>query len=78
MLVQALSALKAPGELAPLVETPRGFYIAKLVEKRAAARKPLAEVREIIRYQIAREKAAQAVREFNDSMKAGLDISVNL
>jgi peptidyl-prolyl cis-trans isomerase C len=76
-LTEALFALKTPGEFAPLAQTPRGFYIAKLLERRDASRKSLAEVREAIRYQLAREKAAQAEREFHDAMKAGLDITVN-
>lgn len=77
LLAKALFALHAPGEFAPVVETPRGFYVAKLLEKRDAARKPLAEVRDTIRYQLGREKAAQAEREFKAAMKSGLSISIN-
>ncbi|HXG47976.1 MAG TPA: peptidylprolyl isomerase, partial [Methylomirabilota bacterium] len=76
-LAGALFALKAPGDFAPLVQTPRGFYIAKLLERREAGRKPLSEVRETIRHQLSRAKAAQAERDFYAAMKAGLDITVN-
>lgn len=76
-LAEALFALKAPGDFASLVQTSRGVYIAKLTEKRTAARKPLAEVRETIRYQLLREKTAQAERGFHAAMKAGIDITVN-
>lgn len=76
-LTEALLALTKPGEFAPLVETPRGFYIAKLVEKRNAGRKAPDEVKAAIRYQISRQKAEQAEREFFEAMKAGLNIQVN-
>ena len=76
-LAEALLKLSRLGELAPLVETARGFYVAKLIEKREAARKPMAEVREALRYQISRQKAEQADRAFHAAMKSGLDIQIN-
>lgn len=76
-LVEALLQLSRPGEFAPLVESARGFYIVKLTEKRAASHKPLTEVEEAIRYQLQRQKAEQAEREFQATMKSGLDIQIN-
>jgi parvulin-like peptidyl-prolyl isomerase len=76
-LREALFALKKPGEFAPLVRTPRGFYVAKLLGRREATRKPLAEVQEAIRHQLSRQKAEKAERDFYSSAKAGLDIHVN-
>jgi parvulin-like peptidyl-prolyl isomerase len=77
-LVEALFAVHMPGEFAPVVETARGIYIAKLFEKRQPGSKPLAEVKDLIRYELARDKAEQAEREFYAVMKGGLDIRTNL
>jgi hypothetical protein len=76
-LSEALSRLATPGEFAPVIETPRGFYIAKLIAKRDAAAKPLSEVKESLRYELSRQKAQQAEREFHEAMKTGLDIQVH-
>jgi peptidyl-prolyl cis-trans isomerase D len=76
-VVEALFALQQPGQFAPLVQGARGFYVAKLLEKREAGRKPLAEVKEAIRYQLSRQKAEQAERDFFAAMKQGLDIHIN-
>lgn len=76
-LTEALLKLANPGEFAPLVETPRGFYIAKLIGKREPGNKPVDEVKEAIRYQLSRQKAEQAERDFYAAMQSGLDIQIN-
>lgn len=76
-LIEALEKVARAGDCAPLVETARGYYIARLIEKREAVRKPLAEVKELLRHQIARDKAAQSERDFHASMKRGLDIRID-
>jgi peptidylprolyl isomerase len=76
-VTEALFALNQSGDFAPLVRGASGFYIVKLLEKRAANPKPLADVREVIRYQLARHKAEQAEQDFHAAMKRGLDIQIN-
>jgi len=76
-LVEALMALKQIGEFASLISTPRGLVIAKLLEKKDAGHKPLSEVKESIRYQLARQKTRQAEADFQASIKSGLDIQLN-
>lgn len=76
-LVDALEKVAEAGDFAPLIETSRGYFIARLVEKRDAARKPLAEVKELLRHQIDRHKAALAERDFHAAMKRGLDIRID-
>lgn len=76
-LVEALERVGEPGGFAPLVETPRGYVVVKLVERRNVARKPLAEVAELLRHELFREKSAQAERDFLTAMKAGLDIRID-
>lgn len=76
-LVDALEKVAKAGEFAPVIETSRGYFIARLMEKRDAARKPLAEVKELLRHQIARDKAALAERDFHVAMRHGLDIRID-
>lgn len=75
-LVEALFAVPVPGEFAPLIETPQGFYIARLTEKREAGFKPIESVRSTIRQQLSREKAERAELDFYASMRAGLAIQI--
>ena len=76
-VTKALFAVSAPGDFAPVVETPRGFYVAKLLERREAGTRPLAQVEEQIRYELSRRKAEQAERDFFTSVKRGLDIQIH-
>jgi PPIC-type PPIASE domain len=76
-LVEALTALGKPGEFTSLVSTPRGLFIAKLLEKKDAGFKPLAEIKETLRYQLARLKAQQAEANLQAAIKDGLEIQVN-
>lgn len=76
-LVEALERVGEPGGFAPLVETLRGCFVVKLVERRNATRKPLAAVTEMLRHELSREKSAQAERDFLTAMKAGLDIRID-
>jgi parvulin-like peptidyl-prolyl isomerase len=77
VLIEALEKVAKPGELAPLIETSRGYFIARLIAKRGAVRKPLAEVKELLRYELARDKAARAEHDFQAAAKAGLDIRID-
>jgi len=73
----AVSILKKPGDFAPLIFTPRGVFIATLQERQEAGFKPLADVTESIRYQLARQKAQQAQIDFYASLKDSLEIQIN-
>jgi parvulin-like peptidyl-prolyl isomerase len=76
-LFEALAALETPGQFAPLVTTARGIYVVKLLEKRARTQRPLAEVKETIRYQLTRQQTEQAEHDFMTGLKAGLDVQIN-
>jgi parvulin-like peptidyl-prolyl isomerase len=76
-VLDALEALAQPGDQAPLVETPRGFYLVRLAAKRPAGVKPLELVREAIVHQLQRAKEEQTQRDFFAAMKSGLDIQIN-
>jgi len=76
-IVEAVSSLSAPGELAPLVETGSGFHIVKLLGTQQARLRPLSEVRDGIEYQLRLEKAQVLRQQFFQEMRAGLAIEVN-
>ena len=69
--------MEAPGEFSPLVETARGFYVVKLIEKQEAKLRPLGEVKDALRYQLSRQKTEQAERAFHHSIQSGLHIEIN-
>ena len=76
-VVKALLALKKPNEFAPLVETARGFWMVKLLERREPAQQPLVQVKDLLRHELSRQKAERAERDFFARMAQGLNIQVN-
>lgn len=76
-LAAALFAVGNAGAFAPLVRTPRGYFIAKVSERKEADFQPLAEVREAIRHQLMRQQAQQAEVEFRAATRQGLSIEIN-
>jgi peptidyl-prolyl cis-trans isomerase C len=73
----AAFALHDAGDFAPLVETPRGFYIIRLIEKKPAGFRPFEQVRDAIAYQVARERQQQRQTDFLEEMKKGVRIETN-
>jgi len=76
-VINAALALSAPGDLAPLIETESGFYVVKLLGTQPASRRPLAEVRDGIEYQLRLEKMHELRQKFFDEMRAALPIEIN-
>ena len=76
-VTDAAFALVKPGDLSPIVETANGCYLVKLIERKAAGHRPLAEVKEAIGYRLAVEKRQRTQQQFYETMKAGLKIDIN-
>jgi hypothetical protein len=76
-VVAALFEIAAPGGFAPVVDTESGFYLVRLAEERTARTKPIGEVREAIRYRLARDKQFHREEKLFTEAKAGLDIQIN-
>lgn len=64
-------SLNASGELTSVVTTPRGHWLLRLTERTPAAVRPLADVREAIRADLRRERAAAADAQIRESLLAG-------
>jgi len=76
-VVDAAFALSSAGDLGPVVKTASGCYLVKLIENRTAGYRPLKEVAEAIRYQLAVGKRDRQQQEFQEAMTAGLKIEIN-
>ncbi len=76
-VVEGLFALGAPGEIGPVIRTPDGLYVIKLMERTAAAAAPLDQVRERIAWRLQSERTQQAQKDFYEQQKAGLRIVIN-
>jgi peptidyl-prolyl cis-trans isomerase C len=76
-VIKALFAIEGAGDLAPLVCTPEGYYVVKLLAIQPATVRSLAEVSEGIRYRLERERTDRGWQEVREAMKAGMDIRIN-
>jgi hypothetical protein len=74
---QAALEIREPGAFAPLVETPGGFYIVRLLERRSSGYRPFEQVKEAIAYELAQQKRYQQQRDLFEEMKRGLKIEIN-
>ena len=75
---EAVERLTAPGEIGPLIATPQGFYLVRLVERQEARSQPLQQVAAGIRHALMNEKRQQIEAAFDAEMRAELGVSTNL
>lgn len=73
----ALFALKAPGQISPVITAPDGYYIVKLIDTKAAIFKPFAEVKDGVRYQVVQDKRKKLEAEFVEQLKSRFQVTVN-
>lgn len=76
-VVDAAFALKRVGEISSVIRSSNGLCLVKLIEKQSAGFRPLEEVAEAIRYQVALEKRHRQQEAFHEAMTAGLKIEIN-
>lgn len=76
-VVDGLFALKAAGEISPVLRTTDGLYLVKLMERLTATAQPFEQVRERIAWKLHHERLERGQKDFYEQQKAGLRITVN-
>lgn len=70
-------ALSQPGELSKIVETDKGYYLVRLMERKAAAYRPFDTVEARIRHQLILSEQRGVEERFSQSLKQDFSVSVN-
>jgi parvulin-like peptidyl-prolyl isomerase len=67
-----------PGGLSQPVETPQGFYLVRLLGRRAPEVRPFAEVEPLLRHRLREQNRLTREAEFRAEVRSNLDIRTNL
>lgn len=76
-VTEAIFSLKDTGKVSPVITTPTGYYIVKLMETRESAARPFAAVKERIGHQVLSEKKAKVERQFYEELKGKVPVRVD-
>lgn len=76
-VVAALFALEKRGDIAPLVQTPKGLYVVRLTDVTTSRVKPLSAVRGEIHHILAGIRQTQREQTFQTVAIEGIDIAIN-
>lgn len=75
-LFEALNSVAQPGPVDQVISVPAGYLVARLLEKRDAGVRPLAEVKDAVRHKIMVEKQVKAEKDFQDQIRQGVPIEI--
>jgi len=76
-VMEAIFALREPGELSPPIETPKGLYLVRLLETKPASVRLLGKVAPGIRHQLLAEKREQRLQELYAAARDNVPVEIN-
>jgi len=76
-VMDAVFALRDPGDVSPLVTTPLGFAVAKLIERRPQETRPLEAGRRHIYERLLKQKRRDAYEAFLAEMERNVEVEVD-
>lgn len=76
-VVDAIFALRKPGEVGPVVAAASGFHVVRLMELRASVPRTLDDVRDQVSHLMVTAKKAQVEREFYAELAAKIPVSID-
>lgn len=76
-VLDALFSLAGPGMISPVLTTPEGYYLVKLLAIEKSALRPFHEVKEQIRLQLREKKKAQLITEFYTQLQKNVSVTIN-
>jgi parvulin-like peptidyl-prolyl isomerase len=76
-VVNAAAALSRPGDCAPLVETPMGFYVVRLLELKPGGVRAFEEVQDALAYQLQQRQRELRHQNLLEEMKRGMRIETH-
>ncbi len=75
-VMDALFSLSKPGEISPIIEASKGYYIVKFIDGKEESVRPLSSVRDKIYYQILTRKKKEAQGEFYKGLKEKVEVKI--
>jgi len=76
-VISAMKELHTPGEVSPVVATPQGRYLVKLIELRRRETSPMEKVRERVEYEFSREQATAAEAAYYSNLAITFPVEIN-
>jgi len=70
-------SLQETGQVSPVITTPSGYYLVRLMATQESALRPYAAVKEHIRHQLLARKKAEVEQDFYEELKGKLPVRVD-
>lgn len=77
-ILNSIFSLRNKGDISPVIETKRGLYLVKLIDKRPSQVKKYKTVRDRIRDSLIAKNQQKRLMEFYEDSKEGMDIRVSM